>query len=212
MAEAYPLSWPAGWPRTPPSQLRDGRGTFGKFKARDGQSWRSKEPLTFSQARNSLYEALRKIGATNVVLSSNFQLNTLGQPRGDRRRPADEAVAVYFRRNGRDLVMARDAFWRGEENMRSLALAIEALATLERHGGNLMTERAFTGFAALPPPASCWEILGLDAATATSAAVQEAFRARSKELHPDRPGGDAAAFARLTEARVEALKQLGGAE
>lgn len=208
MAEAYPLSWPAGWPRTPAAQLRDGRATFGKFKPQAGQSWKSKEPLTFAQARNSLYAALAKIGATNVVVSSNFQLNALKQPRGDRRRPSDEAVAVYFRRNGRDLVMARDAYWRGEENMRSLALALEAMATLERHGGHLMTDRAFTGFAALPPPPSCWEILELDPTTATSAAVDQAFRAKSRRVHPDTPTGDEEAFKRLTQARADGLRRL----
>ncbi|MDZ4371592.1 MAG: J domain-containing protein [Phenylobacterium sp.] len=208
MAEAFPLSWPDGWPRTPATQLRDGRQVFGKMRDREG-GYRSKGQLTFSEARDSLLVALRKIGARDVVISSNFTLNQSGLPRGDRARPNDEAVAVYFKRRGRDLVMARDAFWRFEENLRSLALAIEALATLERHGGDLMTERAFTGFAALPPPPSCWDVLGLEAAGATADDVQRMFREGSRQHHPDAPGGDAEAFKRLTAARADALRALG---
>ncbi|WP_337186731.1 J domain-containing protein [Phenylobacterium sp.] len=209
MAEAYPLRWPEGWPRTPAAQLRDGQNVFGKFRDRDGGRYRSKGALTFAEARDSLLGALRRVGARDVVISSNFQLNQAGLPRGDRARPGDQAVAVYFKRRGRDLVMARDAFWRFEENVRSLALALEAMAQLERHGGDLMTERAFTGFAALPPPPSCWAILGIEAAGATPDAVQRAFRDQSRQAHPDAAGGDAERFKALTAARADALRALG---
>lgn len=209
MTEAYPLSWPDGWPRTPAHKRVDGRGIFGKMVQETGRTWRSKRPLTFAQARDSLYDALRKVDAREVVLSTNFQLNSYGQPRGDRRRPDDEGVAVYFRRKGRHFVMARDAFTRAEENMRSLALALEAMAQLERHGGDLMTERAFTGFAALPPPRSCWEILGVKPG-ASPAEVRSAWRVRAADAHPD-VGGSNAAMAELNAARDAALKLLEGA-
>jgi hypothetical protein len=38
------------------------------------------------------------------------------------------------------------------ENMRSLALAIEGMRQVERHGGGFMLERAFTCFLAIAPP------------------------------------------------------------
>jgi hypothetical protein len=211
MTVAYPLAWPEGWPRTPLAARKDGRKNFGRFEQASGQTWQSKRSLTFREARESLYAALRKIGAREVVLSTNFQLNLAGEPRGDRRRPEDQAVAIYFKRKSRNLVMARDAFDRAEENMRSLALALEALATLERHGGDLMTEKAFTGFAALPPPPSCWEILELDASSATAAAVEAAFRRKARDHHPDAGGSDAA-FKSLSEAKADALRRLGAGQ
>lgn len=206
MAEAYPLSWPAGWPRTPVGAHQDGRGKFAR--ATGGRA--SKTPITFSAARDSLHDALRRLGARDVVLSTNFTLNLQGEPHGGRGRPADEGIAVYFKRRGRNLVFAQDAYWRAEENMRSLAIALEALATLERHGGDKITERAFTGFAALAAPASCWEILELNKDTATSADVDQAFRAKSRRVHPDTATGDEEAFKRLTQARADALTALGG--
>lgn len=204
MAEAYPLAWPDGWPRTPPAQMRDGRQTFAT--ARGGSAM--KVPLTFAGSRDGLYNVLRRLGARDIVLSTNFALNSLGLPHGGRGRPTDEGVAVYFRRKGRHLVLAQDRYWRAEENMRSLAIALEAMATLERHGGDLITERAFTGFAALPPPPTCWEILGLAADGADPDAVNRAFRNQSARLHPDVAGGDAEAFKRLTAARADALRIL----
>lgn len=55
----------------------------------------------------------------------------------------------------------------------------------------------------LPP----WEVLGVSA-TATSEAIQSAFRKLSKELHPDAPGGDREAFEKLVTAKSMMLAEL----
>ena len=94
-------------------------------------------------------------------------------------------MAIYFSLNGDSMVMARDAFMRGEENIRSLAMAVEALRQLERHGGGTMLKRAFSGFVALPPPDAMttpaqrawWLVLGLDGG-ANAEAIQAAWKAR----------------------------------
>jgi hypothetical protein len=88
--------------------------------------------------------------------------------------------------------------------MRSLVLAIEAIRSIERHGGSTMMERAFSGFTALPAPKSCWEILGLSPG-ATAQAIEAQFRAKAKTTHPDLGGSDAA-MAELIAARNDALK------
>lgn len=48
--------------------------------------------------------------------------------------------------------MARDSYNTPWENIRSLILAIDAIRSIERHGGSTMMERAFAGFAAIAPP------------------------------------------------------------
>jgi hypothetical protein len=69
----------------------------------------------------------------------------------DGRQVGDLGLAIYFVLNGRPLAMACDCFDIAAANMRLPGLAIEAMRRLERHGGGAMMERAFSGFAALPP-------------------------------------------------------------
>jgi hypothetical protein len=112
-------------------------------------------------------------------------------------------VAVYFQLSGKPMVMACDMHQRAEENMRSITLAVQAMRQLKRHGGGMMMERAFAGFAALPPPTSCWDVLGVRP-NAPRSEVERAFRERAKVAHPDM-GGSAAEMAALNAARDRAL-------
>lgn len=200
MTTMYPLDWPAGWPRTRPADRLDGRRTFLRSA---GRSW------TFAAARDALYEEAARLGSPswNTVISTDFQLNQRGEPSLSKGRPSDNGVAIYLRRVGRPYVMACDRYERAEENMRSLALAIEAMRQLERHGGGVMMERAFQGFAAIaaPAPQHWTAVLGLPA-TATRADIEAAFRRLARERHPDAGGSDAM-MAALNAARDQALKE-----
>jgi hypothetical protein len=187
--ESYPLHWPAGWPRSTWSQR--GKSRF------NGQ--------TVSQIKQ-LQRELRLLGARNVVISSNVPVRQDGLPYADaaKRRYDDPGVAVYFTLKQKPLAMARDRYWTPWENMRSLVLAIESIRSIERHGGSTMMECAFSGFAALPAPKSCWDILGV-AAGATEQEIESNFRVKAKTAHPDLGGSDAA-MAELIAARSEALR------
>ena len=147
-----------------------------------------------------------------MVLSSNFERNLRGELRPGRVRPADEGIAIYFTLRGRPLVMARDRYHRAEGNMRSLALALEAMRQLERHGGATMMDRAFAGFAALPPPAGSrpWhELLELPAGSPrTREAIEAAYKRLARRHHPDQ-GGSADAMAAVNLARDEGLREIG---
>lgn len=201
MSSAFPLAWPDGWPRTPLERRRDGRMHFGKMR---GLSYKS--GLTLAEALQSLEAALQRLGADDAIVSCNLKPTLTGRPSGSVARPSDQGVAVYFERGGRKLVFARDAFDRVEENARSIALALEAMHTLERHGGATMTERAFTGFTALPPPKTCWEILGLQPG-ANALQINAAWRLKIAGAHPDQGGSEAAA-AEINAARDAALREL----
>ncbi len=207
MTDAFPLSWPDGWPRTPPAQQVDGRTRFAKGRiGYVGNQWQGKKDLTFGQARDGLLASAAKAGCRSLVLSTNFQLNASGLPSKNRGRPGDEGVAIYFTRGGRPMVMARDAYFRAEENMRSLGLALEAMAQLERHGGAGLAGRAFAGFAALPAPRKPHEILGC-AANAAAAEIRAAWKRKIADAHPDQGGGHIEA-AEINAARDIMLKAL----
>lgn len=191
MSEAYPLSWPEGWQRTPAHKRTAG----GRFNT------------TFDRARSELLNELRLLGAKGIVVSSWLPLRRDGQPYADqaRRRLDDPGVAVYFTLRGRQMVMARDAYVSVHDNLRSVGLGIAHLRGMERHGGGQMMERAFEGFAALPPPKRWHEILSVSA-HASREEINAAFRKLAGDHHPDREGGSHERMAELSRARDEALK------
>lgn len=195
--QAYPLSWPDGWPRTSLyGKLSDHR--FG------GQS-----RITFSAARTSLLDELRLLGAKDVILSTNHRVGRDGVAI-ETSNVKDHAVAVYFKLKDKPMVMAQDTYTSAAGNMRSLALAIEGLRQMRRHGGAHMMERAFAGFAALPNPDKVdWRaMLGFKNNEPVSVdAVQKRYRALAGSYHPDR-GGSEAAMTQLNMARDQALEEL----
>lgn len=225
--QAFPLHWPEGWPRTP-SHLRSNGNRFGKMvhvnsSVPGSGGWKSKTRITPDTARKSLREELGRLGAKSVTLSTNVPLRQDGEMRADAadRRLDDPGVAVYFMLKGKPMVMAQDAFDNVAANMRSLALAIDALRSLERHGGGKMMERAFAGFTALPAPDGVkprrpwWIVLNypVDPDERLDLSVEEVearYRTLAKRRHPDAEGGSAEAFAELTEAKDDAVRFLGG--
>lgn len=210
MTQAHPLAWPLGWERTP--KAKQGSGYNFKQEAWRGSgehTYKARVPVTFANARDKLYKALDQLRATNAVISSNHPTDARGTPIESKRKIEDEGVAVYFQYRDRPRVMACDRYDTAAANMRSLGLQIDYMRGLERHGGGVMLERAFEGFAALPPPKSCWETLGI-AQGSTAEQIKTAWRKLVGEAHPDREGGSGARTAELNAARDEALKQIKG--
>lgn len=204
-AQAYPLQWPLGWPRTK-AERRDAGWKFKQLSYANN----SRERITFPRARDLLYDELRKLGAGNLVVSSNHPTDKYGVPIEGKRRPDDPGVAVYFDLGTKNMTMACDRYEFTAANMRSLGLAVEAMRQLERHGGGHMMERAFSGFAALPAPENMkprrpwWEVLGLPSDCRDKEMIEMAFRVKSKKAHPDAGGSDEAMH-ELNDAKREAL-------
>lgn len=196
-AEAFPLYWPEGWPRRSSGARKSDRAF-----AQNGE-------LTIDRARRSLTDELRRLGAANVVISSNLHLRQDGHPLGKQPKMlGDPGVAVYFMFKGRSMVMARDAYKSVAGNIRSLALAIEAMRQLERHGGSTMMERAFQGFAAIAPPdwKKPWrEVFGVTPDWRGD--LTALYREKAKNRHPDSGGSDTL-MAELNVAYAEAKKEM----
>lgn len=169
-----PLKWPEGWKRgqsRPPA-------SSGRFKT------------TFERTKARMYQALTKLGARNVVVTSYMPLRLDGTPRADqaRRSMPDNGVAIYFTLKDKPMVMARDAYDSAFDNLHSLTMALEYLQGLERHGGAAMMERAFDGFMALPEKAHWRTILGVPQ-NATLQEVEAAYKTGARLCHADTGGG-----------------------
>lgn len=137
------------------------------------------------------------------MLSTNLPLRRDGMPYAGVKAPADPGVAVYFERKGLQMVFACDRFRTVASNMRAIQRTIEAIRGIERWGASDMMERSLQAFEALPPPGSCWSILGLKPGAKT-AEIEAAYRKQAMTAHPDRGGSDAA-MAKLNQARIDAL-------
>lgn len=202
MADAYPLQWPAGWPRTEDRQSA-------RFKTR------------FARARDELIRELELMGAPNwsTVISSNVPLRRDGLPYARQAEPSDPGVAVYFRIGDRSLVMACDRWDRVVDNLQALRLSIGAIRGLERWGPSQITERAFTGFAALPSgeqedpladlliPDRPWHLVLEVPPQAPLAVIAEARRRLARRYHPDGSDPDYARMVEINAAFDEAMKE-----
>lgn len=188
MTEAYPLAWPQGWPRTKNPQ-------------------RSRFATTFDRARREVEDEVRRMGGRYAVISTNMPLRRDGRPyAGARPDRDDNGVAVYFERDGKQMVFACDRWDRAGDNMRAIQKTIEALRGIERWGASDMMERAFSAFEALPPPRSCWDVLGVRIGSPADE-IHAAYLAKARAAHPD-AGGSNAAMAELNAARDAAIKDL----
>lgn len=219
MTEAYPLHWPAGWKRTAAHTRQRGRFHLKHEKSRsftDAQgkvstsTWQVKGDLTIPAAMRRLNDELDRLGARDVVVSSNVELRRDGQPRSDRRQPDDPGVAVYFTLAKKQRVLACDKWNRVPDNIAAVAGHIDAIRRQERYGVGTL-DQAFAGYAALPPPGGHakrpWHaVLGLDGGAELGEA-EAAYREMAKRHHPDL-GGDTAMFTEITTAIREARETL----
>lgn len=185
MIEAYPLYWPEGQGRVPSYRRKSGRFEMG-----------------FASARDHLVGELGRMGAREVIVSTNVKLRRDGLPLASENEPDDPAVAVYFTHGKRALVIACDSYTRVRWNMRACGATVEALRTIQRHGATELLERAFTGFTALPPKGGedrpWWEVLGVDR-DSDATAVKDAYRRLATLHHPD-AGGEGETMSRINVA------------
>jgi len=218
-ATRYPLSWPLGWPRKPAERRARAKFTKGerRYSSQPGSShsWVDKKSLTVPQGLGRLQLELERLGARGVIISTNVELNSYGDPRGGRRDPDDPGVAVYFKLNKKDRVLACDGWDRTADNLAAVAAHIDAIRRIDRYGVGTL-DQAFAGYDALPPPGAHnrppWrKVLGIaeDAPFVTAGIVQHFYKVKAREMHPDISGGSHEAMAQLNEARDAALQEIG---
>lgn len=217
--EAFPLSWPTGWPRTA-SHLRK-RATFKTREQRwinvaghpqGGWYTTDNKQLTVYTAMRRLTDELDRLGARNVLLSSNIELRLDGQPRSNQKPPADPGIAVYFKLNGKDRVLACDKWDRAPDNIAAIAAHVDCIRGIDRYGVGTL-DQAFAGYAALPPPGHihkrAWrDVFDVsDDAQVSRDYIEGKYRRLAMTRHPDN-GGSHAQMAELNEAIADARREL----
>lgn len=193
--DAYPLQWPAGWPRSKSPQPA-------RFQ------------VTMNESVKNLYDELDRLGASNIIVSSNMRLRLDGRPTATQNRLEDEGIAVYFTLSGAQQCIPCDKWSTVKDNVRAVGLTVAALRGLERWGAKEMVNAAFRGFRALPENIILGEHVSRpwhEVLQVSPNADQEIIRAAWKRLisryHPDNTeSGDATKFAEVQKAYNEVKK------
>lgn len=195
MIEAHPLQWPIGWKRTDYPE-------YSRFQA-----------PTVASARNFVLNELSRLGATDVIISSNMVLNRDGFPAARQPRLQDTGVAVYFTMNGEQRCIPSDKYYTVEDNLHAVGKTIEALRGIERWGTGQIMEAAFRGFTALPEHASAggsrawYEVLQVSQ-DADPDIIKAAWRRLAAKYHPDNADtADPAKFAEVQKAFEESQRR-----
>jgi hypothetical protein len=154
-------------------------------------------------------DQVRLLPGTGIIVSSNVPVKADGLLYADNKRLDDPGIAVYFKFKGNQMVMARDPFTSVAGNLRTLALAIEHLRGLERHGGKHMMEQAFSGFIAIAPPnwKKPWRQV-FSVKPDWQGDIKALYREKARERHSD-VGGNDTLMAELNVAYKEARQELG---
>jgi hypothetical protein len=186
---AYPLTWPAGFPR---AKYRE----HGKFK--------TALPAAIKNVQGSLRMFASDSGKKleQLVISSNVSLGFDS--------PADPGVAVYFTWDSLQVCIPVDRYHAVASNLQAIHHIIEARRVELRHGTLALVRATFQGFLALPAPAGArhWrEVFDVEpGATVTADTIRTLYRQLASERHPDKGGTDAA-MAELNAARDQALRE-----
>lgn len=206
--DAFPLHWPASWPRTPAPHRKPAKFSGSSY----GRGYREARHLTVAEGVARLQRELDALGAGATVLSCNVERRLDGLPRSGNAEPADPGVALYFTMKGRSTVLACDRWSRVADNMAAIAAHIGALRGIDRWGVGSV-EQAFAGYAALPGPAGRpWRsVLAWPSnLPVTREEIEKARRTWAKRWHPDSgtaPNADL--MAEMNAACDSALRELG---
>ena len=184
MADAFPLEWPHGWPRTEKPQ-------------------RARFDTSFARARDGVMNELNRMGVADheIVISTNIQTRRDGLPYANRPEPGDTGVAVYFTLAGRQQCIPCDRWDRVRDNLQAIHKTVDALRGLERWGAQDMVAAAFRGFQALPGPDDAsgkhWSNVLGTRPDATDDEVRDAYMRARSAAHTDRGTGSNIQFQRV---------------
>ena len=195
------------WPGTPTAQHQRKSATF---------------RATYLQTLDLLEDELQKLKAKEILIQAFFtreQLRNDSWPKTNA-APKDSGVIISFDSPKGPLSFPCDNFTAFDDNLRAIALALQALRAVDRYGVTKGNEQ-YKGWAQIAPPGDIpkpgdaavlfEQLSGIAAADIFKSreTMQTAYRVAVKKAHPDAQGGSNEAFLKLSRAK-EALEKHHG--
>lgn len=152
---------------------------------------------TFSQTISLLHRELRELQAENIVLELDYRERDIrldGLPRADARLGYPAVVLSFGSKHG-PLRYATAEYNDWHDNLRAIALSMEALRAVDRYGVSKRGEQ-YTGWKQLESPGAAMSAEAASDLLASYGGEMAALKA----THPDK-GGSTEEFHRVQEAR-----------
>ena len=174
--------------------------------------------IGYAERLELLEHELSKLGAKEIVIQAQFEAKEIrqdGWPRSSA-RPKGPSVIVSFKGTKGPLSFPCDRYDSWEDNLYAIALSLEALRAVDRHGVTQNAEQ-YRGWQQLAAPApenqsfttkqaaAVWlakvaQTVDWTTILVVGPAFDAAYRAAAKKLHPD-VGGSDEQFQRLQAAK-----------
>lgn len=185
-----------------------------------------RQPARFASAYSKTLDLLERelfhLGGKNVVIQADCELSEIrndGMLRSNARMRSPGIIVSFDSKHG-SLSYPCDRFTRWEDNLRAIALSLEALRTVDRYGVTRSAEQ-YRGWAKIESTQSeahfstahdaayfvfrtglPKEMPRPEEVLASSDRYREIYRAAAARVHPDRMEGDDKKFKLLQRARV----------
>ena len=133
------------WPHKPTSPR-----TEAQFKRRTGTNY-SRERIPFGETMELLEREVWMLNGDEIVIGvglAEYDIRQDGQPRANARAMSHPGVEISFNSQHGRLNYATDEFTTWQDNVRAVALALEALRKVERYGVSKRGQQ-YAGFALL---------------------------------------------------------------
>lgn len=190
----------------------DWTGALTPAAARKQATFKATYPATLGL----LFREAEKLGARDLVLQvdiSERYIRTDGLPYANAKYGSNPGVIVSFDSAHGPLRYATDAYTEWQDNLRAIALSLEALRSVDRYGVSKRGEQ-YTGWRALPAGSSpafatadealqwmrAYATGQLDLEVPAQMLVRDLYRFMAKLMHPDR-GAPRSDWDRLDAAR-----------
>jgi len=184
---------------------------------------RARFDSSYAQTLTLLADELRRLAARQVVIQAGFSSSDIrndGWPRSNAKKPVDPGVILSFQSKHGPLSYPCDRFNEWQDNLRAIALSLQALRAVDRYGVTRRAEQ-YRGWTQLPPPpppkpafggfrskqaAAEWLCWAADSIFSASTFVRskderdKAIRIAQRRLHPD-VGGNHEDFVKIEHAK-----------